>query len=409
MRSATRFALGMALGAALVVGDSSALAQGKKPGGGGGGGTTNYKYALIDLLGFPGWAVQSQGQFVTNRDDAGEVLIGGNSHLYLDLAVPVLLYPALWNVRADGTFPDTDPVNLGLPSSSREVEVTGINRAGFVVARSRWSNTQDADGNWIFPSYVNWAGLGYVELPGSANRTTEAQAINDAGTIVGALSVTTDDPKYPRGIKGEGAVWQVNLNGSVSQPLLLGEFYPADINSYGVMAGTTSDGYPAIGWLDGTTLSLKRMDPSLRFFGADIVAINDYPAGDARLAVVGNSWRNEAGQGDAADSHRGVVWRPYNAARPTTVLGTLGGNEGTVFDVNRAEQIVGWSITKRGDQHAFVYSNGTMTDLNAVTAVGARNLQFAMGINDDGDIVGFMHIPRPVSEQHGFLLRPITP
>ena len=90
MRSAIQSLLGMAL-AALVIANSSAFAQGKKPGGGGGGGTTNYTYALIDLLGFPGWAVQSQGQFVANRDDAGEVLIGGNSHLYLDAAVPVPL------------------------------------------------------------------------------------------------------------------------------------------------------------------------------------------------------------------------------------------------------------------------------------------------------------------------------
>ena len=32
-------------------------------------------------------------------------------------------------------------------------------------------------------------------------------------------------------------------------------------------------------------------------------------------------------------------------------------------------------------------------------------LEWAYGINDDGDIVGFMHIPRPISEQRGFLLR----
>jgi probable HAF family extracellular repeat protein len=98
-----------------------------------------------------------------------------------------------------------------------------------------------------------------------------------------------------------------------------------------------------------------------------------------------------------------------NAARPTTVLGTLGGSYSTALDVNRAEQIVGYSSGKRGGQFAFVYANGTMTNLNAITAVGDRNLQFAYGINDDGDIVGFMQIPRPVSEQHGFLLRPIEP
>jgi probable HAF family extracellular repeat protein len=401
MRLIAHLALGLAL-AAAVSGNSAALAQGKKPP------ITTYEYALTDLLGLPGWALQSQGQFVTNRDEAGDVMVAGNSHLYLDPSAPTLLYPALWNVQADGTFPSSDPANLGLPSSSREVEVTGINRAGFVVARSRRSNTQDSDGNWVFPSYVNWAGLGFVELPGSANRQTVALGINDAGTIVGTVEVATDDPKYPLGIKGEGAVWQVNADLTVSQPVTLGDFRPRDINSHGVMAGTI-DRYPAIGWLDGTTLNLVRMDPSPRFYGADVEALNDYPLDDPRLAVVGNSYLNEAGQHDAPDSDRGVVWRPFNAARPTTVLGTLGGTYSTALDVNRAEQIVGYSEGKRGGQFAFVYANGTMTNLNAITAVGDRNLQFAYGINDDGDIVGFMHIPRPISEQHGFLLRPITP
>ncbi len=49
-----------------------------------------------------------------------------------------------------------------------------------------------------------------------------------------------------------------------------------------------------------------------------------------------------------------------------------------------------------------------MTNLNTITNVGDASLQSAAGINDDGDIVGFMQIPRPVSEQHGFLLRPIV-
>lgn len=286
-----------------------------------------------------------------------------------------------------------------------------MNRHGISVGRNRWANTQDDNGNWIFPSYVHVPGLPspYQELPGSANRNTFPNGINDAGTIIGTLDVATPvDPRYPLGIKSEGAVWEVNLDLTVSEPLTLGDFYPSDINRYGVMAGTI-DGYPAIGWLVGATLNLKRIDPTPRFLGADVAALNDYPIDDPRLAVVGTSYSNEAGQYDAADSQRGVVWRPYNAASPTTVLGTLGGNYSTALDVNRAEQIVGYSSGKRGGQFAFVHAHGTMTNLNAITAVGDRNLQYAYAINDDGDIVGFMHIPRPISEQRGFLLRPITP
>ncbi|MGI8981421.1 MAG: hypothetical protein ACR2FY_19515 [Pirellulaceae bacterium] len=394
--------LAFTLVALTCLAPNSVLAQGKKPG-------VTYKYTLTDLLGFPDADYnQSQGQFITNRDGAGGSLILGISYTGTAGTTPNHPSPALWNIRADGTFPETDPVDLGIPPFAREVRPSGINSAGFVVARTGLANTQDADGNWIFPSYVDLAGLGIRELPGSMDRNTEAWAINDAWTIVGTLAVATVDPKYPRGIKQEGAVWQVNLDLTVSQPLTLGDFWPSDINSYGVMAGTI-DGYPAIGWLDGTTLNLKRMDPTPRFLGARVNALNDYPVEDPRLAIVGDSFSNEAGQYDAADSDRGVVWRPYNAARPTTVLGTLGGMYSSARDVNRAEQIVGDSSGKRGGQFAFVYANGTMTNLNAIAAMGDRNLQYAYAINDDGDIVGFMHVPRPTSEQRGFLLRPITP
>ncbi|MFO0903226.1 MAG: hypothetical protein U0939_09515 [Pirellulales bacterium] len=75
------------------------------------------------------------------------------------------------------------------------------------------------------------------------------------------------------------------------------------------------------------------------------------------------------------------------------------------FDVNRAEQVVGWATDKRGPSKAVVYVNGTPTNLNTITDVGDRVLQQAIGINEVGDIVGFMQVPRPASEQHGFLLR----
>ena len=54
---------------------------------------------------------------------------------------------------------------------------------------------------------------------------------------------------------------------------------------------------------------------------------------------------------------------------------------------------VGDSSGKRGGQFAFVYANGTMTNLNSITAVGDRNLQSACAINDNGDIVGSCTFP----------------
>ena len=41
------------------------------------GDEVEFSYELIDLLGFPDNGYQSQGQFVTNRDANGDILIGG--------------------------------------------------------------------------------------------------------------------------------------------------------------------------------------------------------------------------------------------------------------------------------------------------------------------------------------------
>jgi probable HAF family extracellular repeat protein len=87
------------------------------------------------------------------------------------------------------------------------------------------------------------------------------------------------------------------------------------------------------------------------------------------------------------------------------VIGGLGGTTSTALDVNLSGNVVGYSDTKRNGQHAFVYSGGVLSDLNAKVALGSQTLNWATGINDNGDIIGFMQYPKPISEQRGFLLR----
>jgi probable HAF family extracellular repeat protein len=380
----------------------AAWAQKNKPGG------TTYKYTLTDLLGFPDHGYQSRAQFVTKRSTLGQSLVLGISRLYPDPQGPAVFHPAVWHITSNGGLSAGDPADLGLPSFALEVDPMGINGLGFVLGRPVRSAMQDELGNYVFRSYVDVPAMGVRPLPGVANDNSTAAGINDAGAIVGTVEVFTNDPQYPQGIKGEGALWYVDVAGTVTGPVLLGDFVPSAINNYGVMAGVLN-GYPAVARMVNATLVIDRTVQTNRFLGAHLHAINDYPADDPRLTVVGDSFRNELGQYNTSDSQRGVAWRPYAASNATTVLGTLGGNYSNALSVNRSGQIVGDSSGKRGGQFAFVYSNGVMTNLNTITNVGDASLQSAVGINDDGDIVGFMQIPRPVSEQHGFVLRPIVP
>ena len=71
-------------------------------------------------------------------------------------------------------------------------------------------------------------------------------------------------------------------------------------------------------------------------------------------------------------------------------LGSLGGTNGVVSALNNANQVVGWSQTASGVQHAFLYSNGTMQDLNSMIPTSANiTLTTAVGIDGSGRIVGY--------------------
>jgi probable HAF family extracellular repeat protein len=92
-------------------------------------------------------------------------------------------------------------------------------------------------------------------------------------------------------------------------------------------------------------------------------------------------------------------------------LGTLGGpyiNSGA-RGVNDSAQVVGDSVHDGYSiAHAFLYSDGTMSDLNSLLAPASGwTLESADGINNSGDIVGFGI--NPAGQTHAFLLTPITP
>jgi probable HAF family extracellular repeat protein len=71
-----------------------------------------------------------------------------------------------------------------------------------------------------------------------------------------------------------------------------------------------------------------------------------------------------------------------------TDLGTLGGLESWGTGINANGQVVGYSYVSGTHSHAFLYSNGMMTDLGTLGGFSSDLFSYAYGINDTGQVVG---------------------
>jgi probable HAF family extracellular repeat protein len=82
-----------------------------------------------------------------------------------------------------------------------------------------------------------------------------------------------------------------------------------------------------------------------------------------------------------------------------TDLGTLGGPYTEGFGLNNTGQVTGHSSTSDGAQHAFLYSNGQMTDLG--TLGDSNSYSFGVSINNAGQVTGYADTP--TGPWHAFL------
>jgi probable HAF family extracellular repeat protein len=70
-------------------------------------------------------------------------------------------------------------------------------------------------------------------------------------------------------------------------------------------------------------------------------------------------------------------------------IGTLGGNTSVATAINDAGQVIGFSTTAAGSQHAFLFSNGVLQDLGTLGGSAST----ATALNGAGQVVGFSLLP----------------
>jgi probable HAF family extracellular repeat protein len=217
-----------------------------------------------------------------------------------------------------------------------------------------------------------------IPLPTLGGNNGGGVDINNAGQVVGAAETQVHDPSCiaPQVLQYLPAVWERERVRAL--PTLEGDPDGAAIanNDNGQAAGYSGNcgSNPfahALLWEDGKVIHLGSLGGAKNNGAQDmnnlgvVVGFSDLPDDTATHAVV---WRN----GKVHD------------------LGTLPGDVSSyAYGINNLDQVVGASCDADNNCTAFLWQNGTMTDLNALLpADSSLYLVEGLDINDFGEIVG---------------------
>jgi probable HAF family extracellular repeat protein len=214
-------------------------------------------------------------------------------------------------------------------------------------------------------------------------------AVNTSGQVTGYSSATGGgEHAFLSGANGGALVDLGTLGGNNS--------YGYDVNDSGQVTGhsfTTGGYYHA--FLSGAN-------------GGALKDLGTLGGNNSRGNAV-NVWGQVAGVSVIAgpEGYQHAFLSGSNGG-PLVDLGTLGGTSSYANDVNASGQVVGDSALASGESHPFLYSNGTMYDLNSLIAPGSGfSIQFCFGISDNGFITGNGYAAD--GSYHAFLLTPTAP
>jgi probable HAF family extracellular repeat protein len=214
---------------------------------------------------------------------------------------------------------------------------------------------------------------GMQDLGTLGGKFSTANGINENGQVVGAAETKSGENR--------AFIWQHD-KGMRDLSTLGGKFIEA--------MPTNAIGISDEGWIVGIARTNAPMGDDERPFlwrSGSGVEILPERGGAARINRAGQI----VGMTELTSGHkrtRGVLW---DAKRTVRDLGTLGGDNSAATGVNDNGQVVGAAENEKGDMHAFLWDETKgMRDLGVL---GQRTETWAVGLNNDGDVVGFAAQP----------------
>jgi probable HAF family extracellular repeat protein len=232
------------------------------------------------------------------------------------------------------------------------------------------------------PPYTTQTNMG--NLQSCLLGDTVASGLNDSGAAVGVADAPTTCPLPFFSFNGQmtamggtppNAKWMAINN---SNQVVGFETFPA--------TSTAPAANRAVQLINGTLTDLDPANASA--YDSEAMAIND--AGQFIVNSNETLCTKRVGLKLITFPCRGVISYPLLYAGSTyTNLGGLGTAGGTASGINFWGDVVGASQTTSGSMHGFLYSGGSMTDLNSHLASSGLGwtIQQAYDINDFGQIV----------------------
>ncbi len=233
--------------------------------------------------------------------------------------------------------------------------------AGFTWKNSVLTPLSPLGGNNSFAAGVNQSGqvVGFAEN-GVHDAACGSPQVEDYDA---AIWQRNDRPRALRPLSGDAVSQAVAINDAGSAVGASGPCGPPNNVGYGTAHALVwrADRSPIdLGSLGGTTANIA-------------TAINNRGTIVGQSALTGNT------------TYHAVLWKH----RAIQDLGTLPGDFlSEALGLNEKQQSVGYSCDTSGSCRGFIWQNGTMTDLNLLIAPSQLSIVYAGDINDSGWIVG---------------------